>query len=338
MEELEKRYEGLSPGVKDVLTLARTGDGGPWKQVCGLLADLFRVSVEAAPLVEAALGDTVQHVVVRSGEGLLDHLQQEPYRLSGRVGLLWLESPPNAQPVPPAPVVPEKTLEGQPGVLGRADRFVETEPVYEPLARRLLGRTWIVENLGYALAFARSSPPGLSFVTLAGELLAADGTLIVGPRNASSGLISRRSELRVLKGQLEELEAKIEQGQSAVFRLDQQVGQDQKEVDRLAAEHQRAAESLGQHSHKITAAEEHRTQLGRQRGGFDAELSTAGTQHEAVQKSLANAQAKQRALESVLANMESRLAVLNLEIERLEADRQSRRPGRYRGQGGSRQE
>ena len=287
MEELEKRYEGLSPGVKDVLTLSRTGEGGPWKQVCGLLADLFRVSVEAAPLVEAALGDCVQHVVVRSGHDLLDHLQQEPYRLSGRVGLLWLESPPIAQQVPSSPAPSEQNLEGQPGVLGRADRFIETEPVYEPLARRLLGRTWIVENLRHALAFARSSAPGLSFVTLAGEFLAADGTLIVGPRNASSGLISRRSELRVLKGQLEELEAKIEQGQSAVLRLDQQVEHDQKEVDRLVAEHQQAADSLGRHCHKITAAEERRTQLGRQQAGLEVELSAAVARHEAVQESLA---------------------------------------------------
>ena len=46
---------------------------------------------------------------------------------------------------------------------------------------------------------------GLRFVTQAGELLAADGTLYVGPRHSTTGLISRRSELRVLDRQIAEI-------------------------------------------------------------------------------------------------------------------------------------
>ena len=89
-------------------------------------------------------------------------------------------------------------------MLGRADRFVETEARFAPLARRLLGRTWFVEKLSHALLLARSVGPGLTYVTLAGELLEPDGTLIVGPRNVSTGLISRRSQLRAIQSQLEE--------------------------------------------------------------------------------------------------------------------------------------
>jgi chromosome segregation ATPase len=70
-------------------------------------------------------------------------------------------------------------LEGKPGVLGRADRFVETDPEHAPLARRLLGRTWIVENLGRAMELAATASPGLRLVTLAGELLESDGSLTV---------------------------------------------------------------------------------------------------------------------------------------------------------------
>ena len=84
------------------------------------------------------------------------------------------------------------------GVLGRADEFVETAPEFAVLAKRLLGKTWIVESLAHALSLAESAGRGLNFVTRAGELIAADGTMYVGPRHSSTGLISRRSELRVL--------------------------------------------------------------------------------------------------------------------------------------------
>ena len=68
-------------------------------------------------------------------------------------------------------------LEGRPGVLGRADRFVETQARFLPLAKRLLGRTWLVEKLAQAIELARSVSRGLSFVTLSGELLEPDGTV-----------------------------------------------------------------------------------------------------------------------------------------------------------------
>jgi len=316
LEELEKRLEGFSPGVKDVLQMARNNPAGPLGQVRGLVADLLRVSVDAAPLVEVALGEAAQHVVVAPGRPLLDFLQAEPYQLSGRVGFIWLRDG-SDRAAPPA-----IDLHGLPGVLGRADRFVETEPEYEPLARSLLGRTWIVEKLAQAVALAESEGAGCSFVTLAGEMLAAEGTLTVGPRHASSGLLSRRSELRTLRVQLAELEAKVEQAQTAVLRLDQQIVQDQQQADALADEHRTAAEALGRHEHQITAAEERHHQVTRQRSVLDAELREAASRHDAALELLAEVCGRQQQLEASLAEMEARLSGLGQEIERLEAERQ----------------
>jgi chromosome segregation protein len=315
LEELEKRYEGLSPGVKDVLALARGASSGPFGQVRGLVADLLRVSVEAAPLVEVALGETAQHVVAAPGSELLEYLQTGPCPFTGRVGFVWLSD----RAEEPAR---DGGLEGQPGVLGRADRFVETEPEYEPLARRLLGRTWVVERLSDALALSTTAGPGSSFVTLAGELLAADGTLTVGPRHASIGLISRRSELRALRAQLAGLESEVQQAQTAILRLDQQIGQAQEHIAGAEAEHQRAAEALGQHGHKIAAAEERGAQLSQQREALSAEWQAAAVEHDSALRALGDSREKQTRCEAALAEMESQLAALSRQIDRLEADRQ----------------
>ena len=185
------------------------------------------MSVEVAPLVDAALGQAAQHIVAAASKELLDHLQGQSQRFAGRVGFLWLDAPSPATPRP------EVDLQGRPGVLGRADRFVETEPRLAALARRLLGRTWIVEKLSHALDLARSAGAGLRFVTLAGELLEADGTLTVGPRQLAAGLISRRSQLRALKSQLDELEGKIAQGRTALADLQQRIAQQQQRLEAL---------------------------------------------------------------------------------------------------------
>ncbi len=314
LEELEKRYEGLSPGVKEVLSRARGPDPGPFRQVCGLVADLLRVSVEAAPLIEAALGDLAEYVVLRPGRELLDHLCQQPYHFSGRVGFLWLEASEGR---------PSETLEGQPGVLGRADRFVETDPAWQGLARRLLGRTWIVETLRHAVALA-APEKGWSFVTLAGERLAADGTFSVGPRHGSAGLISRRSELRALHSQLAELESRIEQAQSAVLRLDQQIGQDEAQLAGAEAALQSASDALAGCGNRLTAAEARRAQLHQQRAALEAEQAQLAAEAQAAAAALDDARSHKRQIHDAVAACEARLADLARDIARLEELHQMR--------------
>ncbi|OHB78163.1 MAG: chromosome segregation protein SMC [Planctomycetes bacterium RBG_16_64_12] len=319
LEELEQRHEGLSPGVKDVLTLAREATEGPFRQVRGLVADLFQVSVEAALLVEVALGETAQHVVVAAGQELLDYLQEKSHAFSGRVGFIRMDVPPTVSP-------PEShvNLEARPGVLGRGDRFVQTEPQYAPLARRLLGRTWFVKTLALALELAGSETAGVEYVTVAGERLAADGTLTVGPRSTSTGLISRRSELRALKTHLAELEAKIGQAQSRIDRLERQIAENERQVGALSAEHQTAVAALSEHGHRIAAAEERQTQLNRQRSVLEAELRAAEVEHESLNQSLAQVRQKQKQTQAELAELETRIARLAEHRDRLQADRQAR--------------
>ena len=66
LDDLVRRHEGLSAGVKEVLERAANPDDPDFRDVCGLVADLFHVSVEVAPLVEIALGTSAQHVVARA--------------------------------------------------------------------------------------------------------------------------------------------------------------------------------------------------------------------------------------------------------------------------------
>ena len=100
--------------------------------------------------MEVALGQTAQHVVAARSEELFGSLAGgSRSRFGGRVGFVWLDAAPSA-----GDAARRKSIsKGRPGVLGRADRFVETEPRFAALARRLLGRTWFVEKLAHALAW-----------------------------------------------------------------------------------------------------------------------------------------------------------------------------------------
>ena len=67
LTELEQRLEGLDGGMQEVLRMAQQAPDGPLGEVCGVVADLFHVDVDTAHLVEAALGERAQFVVVAVG-------------------------------------------------------------------------------------------------------------------------------------------------------------------------------------------------------------------------------------------------------------------------------
>jgi chromosome segregation protein len=216
ISELEERLEGLNGGIQDVLRKSRELPAGPLGDVRGVVADLFHVDVDSAPLVEMALGERTQFAVITSAARLLESLVIEPLKTGGRVGFLSLEhrTPPTA--------LDHVDLSAEPGVMGRADSFVESAPEYQPFVRQLLGRTWIVDRLSTALRLSRTTGRGLDFVTADGELMAADGTLIVGPRHAAAGILSRRSELRACRDQLVQLDRQLTHQASIRDRLEKE--------------------------------------------------------------------------------------------------------------------
>ena len=332
LEELVRRHEGLSAGVKEVLAGRR-----PPTPLFAPFADswptLFHVSVEAAPLVEIALGQAAQHVVVTQSTELLNYLQTQSSRLGGRVGFLWLDAGENVSPLPAGEGTNMPDLEGRPGVLGRGDRFVETNPRFTPLAKRLLGQTWFVEKLSHAMQLAHSAGRGLRFVTLSGELLEPDGTLVVGPRSASSGLISRRSQLRALQTQLAELQTAIETAGQSVAELARQIDAQQQQVDQLTAACQQTTDALADSRVTVTTTEERRSQLDGQRTALEAELQAADAQHAAALQQLSEAQEKRKQLDHGLNEMESALGATRPADRPAGGPPRGRQPRDHRDQG-----
>jgi chromosome segregation protein len=174
------------------------------------------VDVDTASLVEVALGERTQYVVISSAGPLLAWLEGHPVRVADRVGFLTLD---NRQMVT---ALDHVDLSAEPGVMGRADAYVESAVEYQALAKRLLGRTWLVDRLATALRLFHTTGRGLEFVTSDGEFLAADGTLIVGPRQAAAGMLSRRSELRACHEKARDLESQLAEQAATLSRLERE--------------------------------------------------------------------------------------------------------------------
>ncbi len=212
LQEMQDRQEGLSDPVKAVLARAGGNGESTFRFVRGLLAELIEADVEHAALVEAALGDYQQALVV---DRLVDICSSNGGReaiesLGGRVSFLALDEAARDAPGHDAPAYG----------LAPISALVRYPAWLEPVIARTLGRTLKVEDLDRALMLRATLGAGWRFVTAAGELLDADGRVFAGPSGqAAGGLISRRSELASLREQLAQVDGRIEDRQTRLSEL-----------------------------------------------------------------------------------------------------------------------
>jgi len=318
LQDWEERREGVGSGAKEVLELARQPDEGTFRGVRGLVADLLQANIEMAPLIDVALGDVAQYVAV-VGDDLIQQVAEGAVRPSGRVGLVRVDRAVSAPTSAEASV--SLTLESQPGVLGRADQMVEVAEEFRPLVQRLLGTTWFVSDLTTALALGADLGRGQRFVTLAGQLLEPDGTVVCGPRMATAGLVSRRSELRDLRQRIAVLERQLLEGQREVQRLQENIEQQDRKVRQLAEEHQTLAARLADQSVRTRTAQAQSEQLQRERESHDLQWQAAQQQHAGVTDQLEDAVARLAVVEQDLGKLEERLTAGDRQLEQFEAQR-----------------
>jgi chromosome segregation protein len=217
LTDMEKRCEGLKPGVKSILQ-NRSVENSRFDYIEGVLADIIEADVEYANAVEAVLEGRTDALVVTHTERLLADAEQIQ-ALDGRVNFICLDRS--------EPFVDGNDFSKYEFVKGRLVEFVKFEGKYAPLAWSLLGKTLVVDSLGKAVGLVHGAAKGYKCVTLKGEFVSADGVIKLGPLGKATGLISRKSRLRQLQdiianisSEIEEIENQIERNSQTKAHLD----------------------------------------------------------------------------------------------------------------------
>ncbi len=301
LDELERRNEGLTAGVQQVLARSRQPQAGPFLSVVGLVADVLQVPMQWAPLVDAALGPIAQHVVLRDN-GVLEQLEAGTFRLAGRVGFLSLGD------VRPGTTPKADALAEGVGVLGRLDDLVQAAPDVQPLVRQLLGNVWAVEMLSHARQLRAAGFDDVRLVTLAGEVVNADGSVVAGPKDVA-GLISRRTELRDLRREEQVLREQIEEADQEIARLKENIEQQQVLVRELGERHKLQSGSLAEHQVRSQTLQSHICQL-------EEEIVTLEAERQAVETELGDVSGETEGAEIELRQLEKESATLERTVQR----------------------
>lgn len=236
LQEMVESRVGLGEAVRAVLEMRDGGEA--FKGVVAPLADLIDTDSEHAAAVESALGSHLQALVVRSVAAMpgADDLA----KLSGRVmflPLVGLNAPGamatdakqvedlvragRATPLQQVVRVRLGAVDDQANDAAAQER--EGAPDGQDLLARLLGSTWLVDDLDAAMMMA-ALMPGARFVTRGGQVMESDGRVQAGPLTGAggepAGMLQRRSELADLEEQLTELTANLEQERAQLKTVD----------------------------------------------------------------------------------------------------------------------
>ncbi len=223
LADLEAKYEGVDQGVRHILQSKKQA-GDNFYYIRGMVAELIHADVQYAGLVEAALADRAQNLVASSSQSILED-DSSLKQLKGRIQVICLNQLP--------PYSNGYDFSVHPEVKAHLIDLVRYAPENESLAWHLLGKTILVDSLDSALRLAQTAPPGYRWVTPNGEVLEADGTLHVGPRQTAHGLISRKSELHQIAQDLEQVEESIRQLQNQSEQFNNQAQHLEKNLQEL---------------------------------------------------------------------------------------------------------
>ena len=191
LNNLTERYEGYGGSVKRVMEQKEDNPG-----IIGVVADIIQTEKKYETAIETALGGNIQNVVTRDEEtakAMIAYLKQTK---GGRATFLPLTAVKNAQELKQKEVLAEK------GVLGLAHTLVKTKSSYADVAKSLLGRIVVADNVDNAVRLARKYGYAFRIVTLEGELLVPGGAISGGAFKNSSNLLGRRREIEELEEQV----------------------------------------------------------------------------------------------------------------------------------------
>ena len=194
LKNITERYDGYGNSIKRVMD-NRSHEKG----LLGVVADIIKVEKKYETAIETALGGSIQNIVTDNEETakhMIGFLKQN--RL-GRATFLPLTSITKPQEFKNPEALKEK------GVIGMADELVGTEEEYRNVAKAMLGRIVVVDNVDNAVKIARKFDYGIRMVTLEGELLVPGGAISGGAFKNNSNLLGRRREMDELEKKVKKL-------------------------------------------------------------------------------------------------------------------------------------
>jgi chromosome segregation protein len=306
LDEIHQRFEGVGSGAQAVMTDYAQDSGGERSGLLGLVADRLECDAEHTRALSAALGASLESLLVDDTNAGLRAAAYLAHEAKGRATFLPRSPRTSPRVVPPFPTGA--------GIVGPLSSLVRNTPADDTWVRSLLFDVLVVDTLDTAARLHRDGFGG-KMVTLDGQALLPDGSVVGGISDESATHLLRlkreireleeaaarqRTELEQATGKQGELRASIAQQQAAIDSVRDRAHDAELEI--LGAERDLQALEM-----ELRRIEERRQEIARAQAEADSalrqiDIDEANTRRELedARRHMAEAQEATGVAESVL--------------------------------------
>jgi chromosome segregation protein len=252
LKNITERYDGYGSSIRKVMEQKEKNKG-----IIGVVADIIKTKKQYETAIETALGGTIQNIVTDNEEtakGLITFLKQNKF---GRATFLPLSA------ISGRDIKVDNTLASEKGAIGFANQLIECDSEFYELARYLLGRILVVDNIDNALAIARRHKHSVRIVTLEGDMLSPGGSMSGGAFKNSSNLLGRRREIEELETSVAGNEKKLKSLETELSNAREKLSVVRNELEQLKTELQEKQLAENTSSMNLEAAERKQEELNR---------------------------------------------------------------------------
>ncbi|WP_419663388.1 Smc: predicted chromosome partition protein [Desulfosarcina variabilis str. Montpellier] len=236
LKKMEANLDWYKDGVKAVLKAAHQesppADAACLDGIVGLLADVVEPAPSYETAVEAALGESLQYILVQdqsAGTAAIDYLQQSQEGRCGFIpigGVRAVDDRPDKRPLPD----------------GRLLNHITVRDGYEAVAAALLGHVVVADTLDAARELFNQNGRVQTVVTRGGDLLSHQGVMVGGSPDKLLGILAKKQEIKALAAQCEQLDTQVETAHTTQAEMESRVRALEKQLQETISERSIAAQ------------------------------------------------------------------------------------------------
>ena len=306
---ITERYDGYGNSIRKIMELKDSNSG-----ILGVIADIVKVERKYETAIETALGGTIQNIVTdkeSTAKELIAYLKQNKL---GRATFLPLNAISGRNTLEKEPCIKEN------GVIGIASNLVRVSFEYENLAKYLLGRILVVDNIDNALLIAKKYKYSLRIVTLEGEQLNPGGSMTGGAFKNSSNLLGRRREIEELKKSVSELSKSSTELKTKISEIRIIYDKDKAETTEIDRQIKEIDENKNQVSGSLSALDIQNESSRKEIENLNKQLEAKKAELDKANDDIENLKIRFSSVEQKTAFIQENIIRINSEIAALESE------------------
>ncbi|MDQ1331928.1 MAG: chromosome segregation protein, partial [Thermodesulfobacteriota bacterium] len=235
LKKMEDNFEWYKDGVRTIMKNRSGQDGsesGIADGIIGLMADIIEPESSFETAVEAALGESLQYILVRdqsAGNSLIQFLLHKNAGRSGFIPLSSIRKPECEHYKTPDPA---KLLLNH----------ITVKPGFEKTVETLLGHVVVTMNIGEALDIFNSNGSFQTVVTKNGDIISHHGTMAGGSNDSTAGILAKKNEIKELEKQISVLDRDSEDARTVQKTLESEVKAAEIILQKLKEQNNRAVQ------------------------------------------------------------------------------------------------